>query len=78
MRDAMSGSGMTQSRPSILSGVRQPSLSQMLHGRIDISDDMLDRLPSCMGFRREVLRRPVPVNLDHSSRRRRRMPQSVV
>ncbi|MHB8796560.1 MAG: helix-turn-helix domain-containing protein [Candidatus Nanopelagicales bacterium] len=64
---------MTQSRLSVLSGVKQPSLSQMLHGRIDLSDDMLDRLLSCMGYRLEVVRMPVPVKLDRSSRRRWRM-----
>lgn len=61
---------MTQPRLSSLSGVKQPSLSQMLHGRVQMSDDMLDRLLSCMGYRLEVVRRPVPVRLDRSSRRR--------
>jgi transcriptional regulator with XRE-family HTH domain len=78
LRDVMSGSGMTQSRLSLLSGVKQPSLSQMLHGRIDMSDDMLDRLLSCMGYRLEVVRRPVPAILDHSSERRWRMHQPLV
>jgi plasmid maintenance system antidote protein VapI len=49
LRDVMAGSGMSQTRLSLLSGVKQPSLSQMLHGRIDMSDDMLDRLGSPSG-----------------------------
>jgi transcriptional regulator with XRE-family HTH domain len=78
LRDVMSRSGMSQSRLSVLSGVKQPSLSQMMHGRIDMSDDMLDRLLSCMGYRLEVVRRPVPATLDRSSRRRWRMHQPLV
>ncbi|MCX6431376.1 MAG: helix-turn-helix transcriptional regulator [Actinobacteria bacterium] len=78
LRDVMSRTGMTQSNLSVLSGVKQPSLSQMLHGRIVMSDDMLDRLLSCMGYRLEVVRRPVPVSLDHSSERRWRMHQPLV
>ena len=41
VRDVMSDDGMTQSCLSALSGVKQPSLSQELHGRIDMSDDMM-------------------------------------
>jgi transcriptional regulator with XRE-family HTH domain len=78
LRTAMSETGLTQSRLSVLSGVKQPSLSQMLHRRIDMSDDMLDRLLSCMGYRLEVVRRAVPANLDHSSERRWRMHQPLV
>lgn len=78
LRDVMSRTGMTQARLSVLSGVKQPSLSQMLHGRIDLSDDMLDRLLSCMGYRLEVVRTSVPVKLDRSSRRRWRLHQSLV
>ena len=78
LREVMSGTAMTQSRLSVLSGVKQPSLSQMLHGRIDMSDDMLDRLLSCMGYRLEVVRRPVPMDLDRSSERRWRMHRSLV
>lgn len=70
LREVMDEVGMTQPRLSSLSGVKQPSLSQMLHGRVQMSDHMLDRLLSCMGYRLEVVRRPVPVKLDRSSRRR--------
>jgi hypothetical protein len=41
----------TQSELSRLSGVRQPSISQFLSGTVDLSDDQLDRLLSCMGYR---------------------------
>lgn len=78
LHDVMARTGMTQSRLSVLSGVKQPSLSQMLHGRIAMSDDMLDRLLSCMGYRLEVVRRPVPVELDHSTERRWRMHQPLL
>lgn len=78
LRDVMRRTGMTQSRLSVLSGVKQPSVSQMMHGRIDMSDDMLDRLLSCMGYRLEVVRRPVPVELDHPTERRWRMHQPLV
>ncbi len=43
-------------RLSRLSGVHQPSISQLLSGRVDLSDEQLDRLLSCMG-RRLVVRR---------------------
>ena len=78
LREVMSETGMTQTRLSELSGVKQPSLSQMLHGRIDPSDEMLERLLSCMGQRLEVVRRPVPVTLDRSSERRWRMHLRLV
>lgn len=74
----MADSGMTQSLLAELSGVRQPSLSQMLHERIEMSDAMLDRLLSCMGFRLEVVRRPVRIELDRASERRWRMHERLV
>jgi transcriptional regulator with XRE-family HTH domain len=61
--------GITQSELSRISGVRQPSISQYLSGRGHLSDGMLDRLLSCMGYRLEVVRRPVRPELDRSSRR---------
>lgn len=59
----------TQSELSRLSGVRQPSISQTLSGRIDVSDEQLDRLLSCMGYQVEVVRRPVKPELTRSERR---------
>ena len=61
--------GTTQSDLSRLSGVRQPSISGFLSGRVDLSDDQLERLLSCMGFRLEVVRRPVVPKLTRSERR---------
>jgi plasmid maintenance system antidote protein VapI len=49
--------GTPQSGLSRISGVREPSNSQLLSGRVEMSDDMLDRLLSCMGYRLEVVRR---------------------
>ncbi|MEW6583053.1 MAG: helix-turn-helix transcriptional regulator [Actinomycetota bacterium] len=65
----MTETGMTQSELSRLSGVRQPSISQMLSGRVEPSDEMLRRLLSCMGFGLEVVRRPVRLELSRSVRR---------
>jgi len=59
----------TQSELSRLSGVRQPSISQFLSGKVDLSDDQLDRLLSCMGYRLEVVRKPVLADLTRSERR---------
>jgi len=61
--------GTTQSELSRLSGVRQPSISQFLSGKVELSDDQLDRLLSCMGYRLEVVRRPVVPELTRSERR---------
>lgn len=65
----MSETGTTQVGLSRLSGVRQPSISQFLSGKVDLSDDQLDRLLSCMGYRLEVVRRPVRPNLTRSELR---------
>lgn len=69
LRTVMSDSGITQSELSRISGVRQPSISQFLSGKVDLSDEQLDRLLSCMGFRLEVVRRPVQPSLNRSERR---------
>jgi transcriptional regulator with XRE-family HTH domain len=61
--------GTTQSELSRLSGVRQPSISQFLSGKVELSDEQLDRLLSCMGYRLEVVRRPVRPSLTRSERR---------
>lgn len=69
LRAVMSQAGITQTELSQMSGVKQPSISQFLAGRTAMSDDMLDRLLSCMGYRLEVIRRAVPADLDRSHRR---------
>jgi transcriptional regulator with XRE-family HTH domain len=65
----MRETGTTQSELSRLSGVRQPSISQFLSDKVDLSDDQLDRLLSCMGYRLEVSRQPVTPELTRSERR---------
>jgi transcriptional regulator with XRE-family HTH domain len=59
----------SQSELSRTSGVHQPSISQFLSGRVELSDEQLDRLLSCMGYRLEVVRRPVEPELTRSERR---------
>lgn len=69
LREVMLETSTTQSELSRLSGVRQPSISQFLSGKVDLSDDQLDRLLSCMGYRLEVVRRPIVPTLTRSERR---------
>ncbi len=69
LREVMLETETTQSELSRLSGVHQPSISQMLSGKIEMSDEQLDRLLSCMGRRLEVVRRPVTPRLTRSERR---------
>jgi len=69
LREVMLETGITQSELSRISGVRQPSISQYLSGRGHLSDDMLDRLLSCMGYRLEIIRSPVRQDLGRSPKR---------
>lgn len=69
LREVMLETGTTQSELSRISGVRQPSISQYLSGRGHLSDGMLDRLLSCMGYRLEIVRRPVRPELGRSPER---------
>jgi hypothetical protein len=62
---------------SRVSGVRQPSISQFLSGKVDLSDEQLDRLLSCMGYRLEVVRRPVTPDLTRSERRSWRLHRQL-
>ncbi len=73
----MTGAGVSQSELSRMSGVRQPSISQFLSGRIKMSDEMLDRLLSCLGYRLEVVRRPIRVELDRSHLRSWRLHRQL-
>ncbi len=66
LREVMLNTGTSQSELSRLSGVRQPSISQFLSGKVRLSDEQLDRLLSCMGYRLEVVRRPVRPELTRS------------
>jgi transcriptional regulator with XRE-family HTH domain len=73
----MTETGVSQSELSRISGVRQPSISQFLSGRIEMSDELLDRLLSCLGYRLEVVRRPVRVELDRSHQRSWRLHRQL-
>ncbi len=75
--EVMLETGTTQSELSRISGVRQPSISQFISGRVEMSDDMLDRLLSCMGYRLEVVRRPVKSELRRSSNRSWRLHRQL-
>lgn len=77
LREVMLETGTTQSLLSRRSGVRQPSISGFLSGRVDMSDDMLDRLLSCMGYRLEVVRRPVQPDLTRSVERSWRLHRQL-
>lgn len=77
LREVMSETGFTQTELARVSGVHQPSISQMLSGRIEMSDEQLDRLLSCMGRRLEVVRRPVLPRLTRSERRSWRLHRQL-
>lgn len=66
LRDVMLETGTSQSELSRLSGVWQSSISQFLSGKVQLSDDHLDRLLSCMGYQLEVVWRPVHPDLTRS------------
>jgi len=65
----MAQTGVNQSTLSRFSGVRQPSISQYLSGRAELSDEQLARLLECMGYRLVVTRRSVPADLNRSEHR---------
>jgi transcriptional regulator with XRE-family HTH domain len=69
LRLAMLETQTSQSQLARLSGVHQPSISQFLSGRIDVSDEQLDRLLGCMGRRLEVVHRVSVPDLTRSERR---------
>jgi DNA-binding transcriptional regulator YdaS (Cro superfamily) len=77
LREVMLTTSTTQSELSRLSGVRQPSISQFLSGRVHLSDEQLDRLLSCMGYRLEVVRRPVRPELTRSEWRSWRLHRQL-
>jgi transcriptional regulator with XRE-family HTH domain len=66
LREVMLNTGTSQSELSRLSGVWQSSISQFLSGRVHLRDEQLDRLLSCMGYRLEVVWRPVLPDLTRS------------
>ena len=78
LREVMTETNTSQSTLSRVSGVKQPSISQFVSDRTDLSDDMLDRLLSCMGYSLEVVRRPVRVTLTRSEERSWRLHCQLV
>ena len=77
LREVMVETDVSQSELSRVSGVHQPSISQMLSGKIEMSDEQLDRLLSCMGRRLEVVRRPVIPRLTRSEMRSWRLHRQL-
>ncbi len=77
LRGVMLETGTTQSQLSRWSGVHLPSISQFLSGKVELSDEQLDRLLSCMGYRLEVVRRPVEPDLTRSERRSWRLHRQL-
>ncbi|HEY2578654.1 MAG TPA: helix-turn-helix transcriptional regulator [Streptosporangiaceae bacterium] len=77
LHEVMLTTGTTQSELSRLSGVWQPSISQFLSGKVRLSDEQLDRLLSCMGYRLEVIRRPVRPELTRSEWRSWRLHRQL-
>jgi len=66
LRQVMSETGTTQVMLARTSGVHQPSISHFLSGKVEFSDEQLDRLLTCMGRRLLVKREPVVPDLTHS------------
>ena len=77
LREVMSETGSTQSELSRMSGVKQPSISQYLSGRTEMSDNMLNRLLTCMGYRVEVVRRPIKIEVGRSPMRSWRLHRQL-
>ncbi|HEV2375450.1 MAG TPA: helix-turn-helix transcriptional regulator [Streptosporangiaceae bacterium] len=77
LHEVMLNTSTTQSQLSRLSGVRQPSISQFLSGKVHPSDEQLDRLLSCMGYRLEVVRQPVLPELTRSEWRSWRLHRQL-
>jgi transcriptional regulator with XRE-family HTH domain len=77
LHEVMLATSTTQSELSRLSGVQQPSISQFLSGKVRLSDEQLDRLLSCMGYRLEVVRRPVRPELTRAEWRSWRLHRQL-
>lgn len=77
LRSVMLETGTSQSTLSRMSGIRQPTISQILSGRLGVSDEQLQRLLSCMGYELEVVRRPVRPSLTRSELRSWRLHRQI-
>lgn len=65
----MHETGTDQTELALLSGVKQPSLSQYLSSRVEFSDSQLERLLACMGRTLEIERRVLAPELTRTQRR---------
>lgn len=77
LRSVMLETGTTQSTLSRWSGVRQPTISQILSGRVGVSDEQLQRLLSCMGYDVRVVREIVRPSLNRSELRSWRLHREI-
>lgn len=77
LREVMLETSTTQSELSRVSGVHQPSISQFVSGKVELSDEQLDRLLSCMGYRLEVVRRLLVPELTRAERRSWRLHRQL-
>ncbi|WP_110797457.1 XRE family transcriptional regulator [Mycolicibacterium llatzerense] len=73
----MADTRTSQTALALLSGIKQPSISQFLSGKIDFSDEQLDRALSCMGYRLEITRSAVAVHLTRSEERSWRLHREL-
>lgn len=73
----MRESDTSQSALSRMSGVRQPTISQILSGQVGASDRQLQRLLFCMGYDLHVIRRLVRPTLTPSEARSWRLHRLV-
>lgn len=77
LASAMTDTQTTQTALAQLSGIKQPSISQFLTGKIDFSDEQLERALACMGYRLEVTRRAVVADLTRSEERSWRLHREL-
>jgi transcriptional regulator with XRE-family HTH domain len=77
LRTVMHETGTTQSELSRLSGVHQPSISQFLSDKVELSDEQLDRLLSCMGYQLEITRQPITPEVTRSEHRSWRLHREL-
>jgi transcriptional regulator with XRE-family HTH domain len=65
----MTNTGISQPELARFSGVREVTISQFLSDKTDLSNDLLDRLMSSLGYRLEIHVDGVPAELTQSERR---------
>lgn len=69
LQQVMASTNTSQVALARMSGVHQPSISQFITGKTELSDRQLERLLNCMGYELHVLRQAVEPTLTHSERR---------